>query len=287
MKHGLIALFAMVVGLGLAMNDAEAKRLGGGASSGMQRSMPAKRDAAPSQNTAPAQNTARPAQGAQASGASRWLGPIAGIAAGIGLAALISHLGLSEEFATILLMLLIAAAVFFVIKFLFRRMQPQAQRVQYAGGPATAPGAHQRSVSGMGRASEAVASSAYANIPADFDAEAFLRHAKLNFVRLQAANDAGDIEDIRKFTTPEMYAEIKLQMQERGDTPQKTEVLSLHAELLDVTTEFREHIASVRFYGTVRDNPSVPTESFDEMWHITKPADDSRNWAIAGIQQSS
>lgn len=286
MKHGLIALFAMIVGLGLAMNDAEARRFGGGASSGMQRSMPAKRDAAPSQNTAPAQNAGRPAQAPQASGASRWLGPIAGIAAGIGLAALISYLGLSEEFAAILLMLLIAAAAFFAIRFVFRRMQPQAQRVQYAG-PAAGPDAHQRSISGTRRAPDAVATSAYANMPPDFDAESFLRHAKLNFVRLQAANDAGDMEDIRKFTTPEMYAEIKLQLQERGDAVQKTEVLSLNAELLDVSTEFREHIASVRFYGSVRDNPGAPTESFDEIWHITKPADDSRNWAIAGIQQSS
>ncbi|MCK7501919.1 MAG: hypothetical protein MZW92_77070 [Comamonadaceae bacterium] len=31
-----------------------------------------------------------------------------------------------------------------------------------------------------------------ASIPAGFDAEGFLRHAKLNFLRLQAAHDAGN-----------------------------------------------------------------------------------------------
>lgn len=283
MKHGLIALFALVVGLALAVNDADARRFGGGTSSGLQRSLPAKRDAAPSQNAAPA----RPAQPAQAPGTGRWLGPIAGIAAGIGLAALLSHFGLSDEFAAMLLMLLVAAAVVFVIRFLFRRMQPQTGRLQYAGGPTAGPDVQQRSVSGASGASDAVASSAYANMPSDFDAESFLRHAKLNFVRLQAANDAGDTEDMRKFTTPEMYAEIKLQLQERGGVPQKTDVLSLNAELLDVTTEFREHIASVRFFGTARENSTSAAQPFDEVWHITKPADGSRNWAIAGIQQSS
>ncbi len=281
MKSALIAVFAALVGLCLVMNDADARRLGGGTSSGMQRSLPAKRDAAPTQNPAPTS----PAQ--QATGASRWLGPLAGIAAGIGLAALLSHFGLGEEFATVVMLFLIVAVVFFVIRLFLRRLQPQSAPMQYAGHPDHGSMAREIPASGTSGASDRIATGAYANMPPDFDPESFLRHAKLNFVRLQAANDAGDMEDIRKFTTPEMYAEIKLQLQERRGAPQKTDVVSLNAELLDVTTEFRQHIASVRFFGTLRETADGAPAPFDEIWHITKPVDDSRNWAIAGIQQAS
>ncbi|MFX5813236.1 Tim44-like domain-containing protein, partial [Acinetobacter baumannii] len=72
------------------------------------------------------------------------------------------------------------------------------------------------------------------NIPADFDVTGFLRNAKTYFIRLQAAWDKADINDLREFTTPEMYAELKLQIQERGATPNVTDVISLNAELLGI-----------------------------------------------------
>lgn len=278
MRHALIPLFALVVGFGLTLESADARRLGGGGSAGIQRSLPMKRDAAPSRQAQPA---------GQPAGASRFLGPIAGLAAGLGLFALFSYLGLSEELASIVMMLLIAAAVFFVIRWLLHRLQPQTQRLQYASDPAGAPARRAATAPLAGPARAPIARDARMALPADFDVDSFLRHAKLNFVRLQAANDAGNLEDIRKFTTPEMYAEIKLQMQERGSTPQQTDVVALEAELLDFATEFGEHIASVRFHGTVREAADAEPEAFDEVWHITKPIDDGRNWAIAGIQQSA
>ena len=272
MKSVTIAVFTFVLGMGLTLGDAEARRLGGGGSSGMQRSVPLKRDAAPA--------PARPAQpAAQPGGQSRWLGPIAGLAAGIGLYALFSYLGLSEELANLALIALIVVAVFFVIRLLARGLRPQNQPQQYAEGPAGGALRHEA------RSLGAAARTTGASVSADFDADSFLRHAKLNFVRLQAAHDAGDIEDIRRFTPPEMFAEITLQIQERGGTPQKTEVVALDAELLDLATEFRQRIASVRFSGTIRETAGGAAEPFDEIWHITKPVDDSRNWAIAGIQQ--
>lgn len=65
------------------------------------------------------------------------------------------------------------------------------------------------------------APAAAAVCPAGFDAEAFIRTAKVNFIRLQAANDAGNLDDIREFTSPEMFAEIKMQMGERGQAKQE------------------------------------------------------------------
>ncbi len=49
----------------------------------------------------------------------------------------------------------------------------------------------------------------------------FLRCAKLNFVRLQAANDAHNVDDLREFLAPELFAEVKLQMDERGAAMQE------------------------------------------------------------------
>jgi predicted lipid-binding transport protein (Tim44 family) len=122
------------------------------------------------------------------------------------------------------------------------------------------------------------------SVPADFDEAGFLRVAKLNFVRLQAANDAGNLDDIREFTTPEAFAEIKLQMDERGPAAQRTDVVQLDAELLEAVTEGRQHVASVRFHGLIREQPDAPAAPFDEVWVLTKPVSGG-GWVVAGIQQ--
>ena len=106
--------------------------------------------------------------------------------------------------------------------------------------------------------------------PAWFEDEPFLRQAKGNFIRLQDANDKGDINDIREFTTPEVFAEISLQIQERGGKPQHTEIVMLNAEMADVVTEGDHVIASVRFSGLIREEQGANAESFNEIWHIQK-----------------
>ena len=291
MKNLFIALFAGICGLTVVVADAEAKRLGGGKSVGIQRDQPMKREATPQQAPAASTQQAAPAAGAAAkaatpaaSGMSRWLGPLAGLAAGLGLAALFSHLGLSEAFGSFLLMALIAIAVVFLVRLFFRRSAAPAQPVQVAGeGPV-----------GSGRF-EPIRPAMPAAAPSDrdvkvingFDVESFVRQAKLNFVRLQAANDAGNIDDIREFSTPEMFAEIKLQIQERGGVVQQTDVVQLNAEVLDVSQEGNRYIASVRFWGSLREEKDAAPASFDETWHLVKPLDGGSGWIIAGIQQSS
>jgi predicted lipid-binding transport protein (Tim44 family) len=279
MKKLVIALFAGLVGFGLIAQDAEAKRFGGGRSSGLQRDSVMRRDAAPTPPAAPARSAQQPG------GGSRWLGPLAGLAAGLGLAALFSHLGLSEEFGSLLLMVAIAFAAFWLLRRVFGRAQPGARAMQYAGGDpsAHAPGAATRSYPA---GSSAVPSDSR-GLPAGFDAAAFARQAKLNFIRLQAAHDSGNLEDIREFTTPEMFAEIRLQMQERGDATQRTDVVRLEAEVLDATEEAGRYVASVRFSGEIREDAQSGPQPFDEVWHLVKPADGSAGWVIAGIQQTT
>ncbi|MDP2825868.1 MAG: TIM44-like domain-containing protein [Sulfuritalea sp.] len=291
MKRLMIAAFAAVVGLGLMVPDAEAKRLGGGKSAGMQRQATPPPTATQAGKPAAAPAAAAPAAAAKPAGMSRFLGPLAGLAAGLGIAALLSHFGLGEGMANMLLILALVGAAFFVVRWLMRKRTPEAG-MQYAGaGPGnTAPtnfnpaAPAQFEAQGVG-AGATVASAVAANIPTDFDVEGFLRQAKLSFVRLQAANDRGDMDDIREFTSPEMFAEIRLQHQERGGRAQETDVMQLNAELLEVVTEDNRHIASVHFSGQLREEANAAPEAFAEVWHLVKPTDGSRGWNVAGIQQ--
>ena len=219
------------------------------------------------------------------------MGPLAGLAAGIGLAALASHLGFGEELASFMMIaLLVVGALVLWRMFARRKSAAPQQGMQYAGAaagrPAYAPPQAQPfDAPAAGSAAATAATSAPAHVPADFDVAGFLRQAKLNFVRLQAANDAGDVEDIRSFTTPEVFAEIRMQIQERGSEPQSTDVVQVEAVLLDVSTEDTQYVASVRFYGLIREQADASPESFDEVWHLSKPVSGDRGWLIAGIQQ--
>ncbi len=288
MKQLVIAAFAAVLGLGMMVSDAEAKRFGSGKPAGMQRqATPA--PTAPAQAGKPAAPAAAgaPAAAAKPAGMSRFLGPLAGLAAGLGIAALLSHFGMGEGMANMLLILALVGIAFFAVRWLMRKRTPEAG-MQYAGaGPGNAAPANltpaQFEASGVSAGATAAGATAR-NIPADFDVDGFLRQAKLNFVRLQAANDRGDMDDVREFTAPELFAEIKMQYQERGSKAQETDVMQLNAELLEVVTEGNRHIASVHFSGQLREDNAAP-EAFAETWHLVKPVDGSRGWNVAGIQQ--
>jgi predicted lipid-binding transport protein (Tim44 family) len=122
-------------------------------------------------------------------------------------------------------------------------------------------------------------------IPVGFDTDKFLRSAKMFFVRLQSDWDTADLEDIRTFTTPEMFAEIKLELNERGATTTVTDIVSVEAQLLGIEHIPRDEIASVRFTGTLRTGADAPLESFDEVWNLSKSPTNPQGWILAGIQQ--
>ncbi len=258
MKKFLVFLTIALTCIALFSATAEAKRFGGGGSFGKQRTM------------AP-QQAQRPPAAAPASTGNRWMGPLAGLAIGAGLGALFAGHG---AMGNILMVFLAFMAVMFIVS-LFRKKQP----MQYAGTP-NSPPLQQQYAGGS-------ASIASGQIPAAFPVESFLRSAKASFIRLQAANDRKDLNDIREYTTPEMFAEISMQMQERGPEVQNTEVLAINADLLEVAHEGDYAIASVRFTGQLRENNGNP-ESVDEIWHVQKNLkDDSSVWLLAGIQQTT
>jgi predicted lipid-binding transport protein (Tim44 family) len=105
------------------------------------------------------------------------------------------------------------------------------------------------------------------------------------FIRLQTANDKSDVNDLRAFTTPELFSSLRLDLQERGDAAQQTDVVTLNAELLDFAQEDERQIVSVRFHGLVREEAHNGAEPFDEVWHLVRPASGNASaWSIAGIQ---
>ena len=297
-----LSLLTAVVALGLtlAVGDAEAKRLGSGKSSGMQReSVTADRSASPAMAPAAAKAPVAAAQAAQAAPKRSWMGPLAGLAAGLGLAALASHFGFGEELASMLLIGLLVMAVMVVVGLIMRRRaaaQAGPGNLQYAGAGADSVGSRRsfdevalpRSASGSAAPVAApVAAAAHStSIPSDFDTAAFERNAKVNFIRLQAANDAGNLDDIREFTTPEMFAEISMGFKERGSATQETDVVSIEATVLDVAEEDARYVVSVRFNGLIREQPNAAEEPFDEIWHMVKPREGRGGWILAGIQQT-
>lgn len=335
MKNWLIGALVVALVSATVPSVSEAKRLGGGKSTGLKRDMPARtapdappaKPAAPQQgaatNAAPAAAAAAPAAAAKRS----WMGPLAGLAAGLGIAALMSHLGLGEAFGNFLMMALLGVAAVFLVMFLLRRFGPKSRTPAMAGSatggagaggsqvawPAAKPEAAPTerrafdapSVPGSSTAGGAAPGSTLAAdvstpvaetaaapvakvfVPASFDSEGFARTAKMIFIRMQAANDTADLDDLRRFTTPELFASLRLDLQERGPSAQHTDVVKVLADVLDVGDESDRQVVSVRFHGEMIEEKGAAAAPFNEVWHLVKPHDDSQPWAVAGIEQMS
>ena len=318
-----LALFAVALTLGLSTLaiDAQAKRLGGGKSGGMQRqatTAPANPPAgssnaqgSPGQAASVAGAPAAGAAGAAAAASKRsWMGPIAGLAAGLGLAALASHFGFGEALANMMMIGLLVMGALLVFGMVMRKRNARQDPAPAGAGAGAATGSarpFQRAATqdaayrsaangatqggsligsriGAGIGSLAAATQA-GTIPSDFDAVAFAGNAKSQFLALQAANDARDLDRLRDYLTPEMLDIVRAEIAERGDAPQRTEVFGLEAQVLAVVEEDDRYVASVRFTGSVRDQHGAVPEDLDETWHLTKPRTGLGGWVIAGIQQ--
>lgn len=297
MKRIVLALAAVLACTALVATDADAKRLGGARSFGAQRSVTPAPSAVPAR---PAQPQAAPAAqpGAQpqpaapqpASGFARWAPMLGGLALGGALGWLMGANGMGGLLVGVMLAALLAFVAVALVRMLAqRRSGPQPA---YAGAQ---PGAY----SAMG--SETVAApppsqsagferpappaATGARVPEGFDVGGFLRGAKLNYMRLQLANDQGNLDELREFTTDEVFEELKRDVLARGGAKQQTDVMALNADLLEVVTEGDRHWASIRFSGTVRESPGVAPQGFEEVWNLAKPVHGAGGWQLAGIQQ--
>ncbi|SOZ15117.1 conserved hypothetical protein, COG4395 [Cupriavidus taiwanensis] len=313
----LVGSLVTALAVGMAF-DAEAKRMGGSRSIGKQSESVTQRQQ--TQPTSPTQQAQQPAQqatpatagaaGAAAAPKRNWGGILGGIAAGLGIGWLLSHFGLGGAALTFLSNLILIALVAFAAIWLIRKFRGGSKRTAqpaYAGaggapnlgrnaepmfrGEPTPASGNVSSSPVLPAAAGAAAAGSVAQqpwgVPADFDAESFLRNAKVHFVRLQAAWDAGNLDDIREFTTPEMFAEIKMDLAERGAEVNKTDVVTLEAQLLGIESSPAQHLASVRFSGMIREKAGEAAQPFGEVWNLAKPVSGSGGWLLAGIQQES
>ena len=157
----------------------------------------------------------------------------------------------------------------------FRSLEPATQRP--AGGSLIG--------SGIGAGVTGGAAAGVGQIPAGFDVTAFERTARDQFMALQAANDARDLDRLRDYLSPEMFDAVQADIAERGEAQQKTEVFGLNAQVLNVAEEDGRYVVSVRFTGSIREQFGADTEDLNEVWHLAKPKSGFGGWVIAGIQQ--
>lgn len=314
-----IAVGVIGVMFGTYALDADAqRRLGGGRNIG-QQSQPVQRQAAPPQQApqaAPTQQGAQQAVPGKAAGAtaaarpaSPWRGALMGLAVGLGIAALAGWLGFGEALTMFLTAALIGLAVLLLVAFVMRRMrgpQPAYGAASAAGAPpARGPGTYGnvgyettpaplqrtssvdaagvRPGSAMDQFARGAAPSANSNwgVPAGFDSAGFVARAKDNFIALQQAWDKGNLDEIADFTSNAMFITLTHDLRARAGTSQ-TEVVALDAELLGIESG-KEHLASVKFDGTLRVNGEA--ERVSEVWNLSKPIDGRSGWVLAGIQQ--
>ena len=278
----LLSVAIALISTTLAIEDADARRFGGGRNLGMQRNAPAQQQAAPKAPAQQPQQAAPAAPAQQPAGAPKWLGPLAGFALGAGLAALFLNNGIAGLLAGLLLISLIIAGLALAARALMRGRIGH-EPLQYAGAGAGAQPAPGALAGGAGAHSVASLAS---RLPAGFNSAEFLRHARLNFVRLQEAHDREDLSIMRDFLAPEVYREIEADIRATGNTQERTEVLTLEADVLDVIEEGGSFIVSVRFSGMIRESADREAEPFSEVWHLEKPVDGSSGWVVAGIQQA-
>lgn len=315
MKKFLASTMIAVTALSFVA-DAFARPVGGGRSFGRQSSSVSRmRAPAPAPAPSPAQQPGyqRPAPAPMApqpipqKRPSMWKGVLGGALLGLGLGALFSHFGIGGAMAgalsSLLMILLLVFAVMFIIR-MFRRKDTPANPTfsgfnqnpvpasatpeigsglnnAYAGNQ----GGFQSGFSNAPSLDKAAPAHQQWGVPAGFDTDAFLRHARASFIRMQAAWDRADLADLREFTSPEVFAELQLQIQERGGNQDYTEVVSIDAQLLGIETTERDYLASVQFNGMIRNAPGAQAEPYVEVWNLAKPLNGNGGWVLAGIQQ--
>ncbi|BCY00425.1 Tim44 domain-containing protein [Stutzerimonas stutzeri] len=280
MQRVLSIFMALCISLTFAL-DAHAKRFGGGKSFG----------SAPSQQTrqAPQQTQAAPSQaGKQAaaapSGASRWLGPLAGLAAGGLLASMFMGDGFEGiQFMDILIFGLIA---FLLFRFLAaRRRQQQPAMAGHAPMQREMP--QQPATSIFGGSAAPVAAAPVINAPAWFNEQNFVAAAREHFLSLQQHWDANEMDKIAEFVTPQLLGFLKQERAEIGDAYQSTYIDDLQIQLDGVDDNAEKTTATLTFSGVAKTSRFDQGEPFSESWRMERVQGENQPWLVAGIRQNA
>jgi predicted lipid-binding transport protein (Tim44 family) len=240
------------------------------------------------------------------------MGPVAGLAAGLGLAALASYMGFGEELANMMLIMLMVIVGFIVVRLIMSRMRGPQPAAAGAGAGSDATGNNFRmgpnddasqynrapygqtdnqgfgaSANNWGQPMPNMASSVPQ--PSQAEIEQFLDVAKGQFTSLQKLWDSGDLNQIKGFCTEAMAAELAAQLSERQGG-NHTSVVSLQADWLglDHTQDDEGHAVEevqILFHGLIRESAEAAADPFNEVWTLHKRRDGSSGWLLAGITQ--
>jgi predicted lipid-binding transport protein (Tim44 family) len=276
----------------LLTDTAEARRMGGGKSFGSspsyQRSAPSPQRSTNQTAQSQPSKQGQTAPAAPASPFGRWGGMLGGFLMG-GLLGSLLFGGMHGFGGPGLLDILIVGGLLF---FLFRYLRARRMATESAGSSAFSGSAFQDvqpqeswGTSGYGQAPRAIPSSSEPPpIPAGFDEKEFLKGAKAVYTRLQQSWDRRDLNDIREFTSPEVFQEIRRQAEEEPN-PGRTEIVLINADLLEVKSDGGQTVASVHYDVLMRESANeTMSHQVREIWHFREKAPGS-SWILEGIQQ--
>ncbi|BAQ77820.1 MULTISPECIES: Tim44 domain-containing protein [Pseudomonas] len=290
MKRFLSIAMALCIGLTMSL-DANAKRFGGGKSAGAAPTHQT-RQAAPATPGAPAAAATAGAAGAagaaaKAGGASRWLGPLAGIAAGGLLASMFMGGGFQGmQIFDILIMAVIAFVIFRFIAARRRKQQEQFAPAGHAPMQREAFEPQQPAGGSIFGGSAAPAARPVINAPAWFNEERFIEAARNHFQSLQQHWDANEMDKIAEFVTPQMLQFLKQERADLGDGFQSTYIDNLQVQLEGVDDRADKTIATLTFSGVSKTSRFDQGEVFSESWNMERAQGDNQPWLVAGIRQN-
>ncbi|WP_312725217.1 Tim44 domain-containing protein [Stutzerimonas kunmingensis] len=280
MQRVLSIFMALCISLTFAL-DAHAKRFGGGKSFG---SAPSHQTRQAPQQTQAAPNQAGRQTPAAASGASRWLGPLAGLAAG----GLLASMFMGDGFEGIQFMdiLIFGVIAFLLFRFLAaRRRQQQPAMAGHAPMQRDMP--QQPSTSIFGGSAAPVAAAPVINAPVWFNEQSFVAAAREHFLSLQQHWDANEMDKISEFVTPQLLGFLKQERAEIGDAYQSTYIDDLQIQLDGVDDDAEKTTATLTFTGTAKTSRFDQGEPFSESWRMERAQGENQPWLVAGIRQNA
>ncbi|MBV1789072.1 TIM44-like domain-containing protein [Marinobacterium sp. D7] len=285
------SIFVILLSFLIPMEEAQAKRLGGGFSLGKSYTAPKK--VSPTPTYTKQQDAQSPTSPTQTTATAPRRSGFGGLMGGLLAGGLLGALFFGGAFEGIQLMdILIFGLIGFVLFKLFAGRR-QSQQPAYAG-----MGSSNQQQNTQWRAQseqpqppiyDGGIGSALAEpelkLPEWFNKKAFLDQACNHFSSLQKAWDESNWDEIRSYTSPELFEELKAQ-RARFPERQHTEVVSVMADLINFIDEQSQVIVSLHFYGWLREDEQGGTAEFSEIWHLSRDMTvESADWFIVGIEQ--
>ncbi|WP_150642137.1 Tim44 domain-containing protein, partial [Pseudomonas fluorescens] len=225
---------------------------------------------------------------AKAGGASRWLGPLAGIAAGGLLASM--FMGDGFQGMQIFDILIMAVIAFLIFRFIAARRRKQQAHMAPAGhAPMQREVFEQKPAQGSifgGSPAPAAAARPVINAPAWFNEERFIEAARGHFQSLQQHWDANEMDKIAEFVTPQLLEFLKKERADLGEGFQSTYIDNLNVQLDGVDDRSDKTVATLTFSGLSKTSRFDQGEVFNESWNMERPQGENQPWLVAGIRQN-